>query len=337
MFQGQVLTDVNLNMEPKPVKETVSEYIQSLERKGRIKIGAKSAIAKLCQELAVGVTLIAGNENEDKTTLSVTLSMHLVKSGARVLYVGRSGFEILDVISRYMSADAGHKRENSWLCRDRDVAQQTLTAFRDGVNSFKETEFYYASMDIHQSIESLESVIMNTGKETGWDYIFVDGLQDFFVESKYLEDKSQREYLCERLDSLSYVLMAPIIVTTHYDLSPEKYINNKGEVDLPEYLTGGQLPEIARRILFIHRPEIEEDGLDKNGQYKSRQRFVYVYFSGKNYSSTREYLLYKNWTTGRFWDYGSAVDPTESADFYHESIASIMQKVSDEDNCDLPF
>lgn len=324
-------------MEPKPVKETVSEYIQSLERKGRIKIGAKSAIAKLCQELAVGVTLVASIDNEDKTTLAVSLSMNLAKSGARVLYVGRSGYEILDVFSRYMSADAGHERENWWLPRDRHVKQQTLAAFRDGVNCFNGTEFYYASMNIHQSIKSLESMIMNTGKETGWDYIFVDGLQDFWVESKYLEDKSQREYICDRLNSLAYTLMAPIIVTTQYHLLPEEYIIYKGEVELPASLIGGQLPEIARRIFFVHKPEIEEDILDENGQYKSRQRFVYVYFSNKRYSSTREYFLYENWTTGRFWDINSALDPIESADFYHESIVGIMQKVSDEDNCDLPF
>lgn len=312
-------------MKPKPTKETISSYIQSLERKSRIKIGTKSTIAKLCQELAVGVTLIASRKNEDKTTLAVTLSMHLVKSGARVLFIGRSGCRwALDVISRYMSADAGHECENGWLPRDRNIRKQTLAAFKDGMGLLKESEFFYATMDISQSIDDLESMILNTGKENGWDYIFMDSLQDFVVESKYLEDKSQREYLCERLDNLSYELMAPIIATTQYDLSPGKYLNDKKDVELPEFLTGGKLPEIARRIFFIHKPEIEEDDVDENGQYNSKQRCVYVYFSGKGYSSTQKYLLYEKWTTGRFWNYDSAIDPTESADFYHESIVNIL-------------
>lgn len=310
-------------MEPKPIKESISNYIQSLERKGRIKIGTKSTIAKLCQELAVGVTLIAGRESVDREMLAVSLAMNLVKAGARVLFVSRIGQDILDIISRYMGSKAGHGTH--WLPRDRHVMNQTVEIFRDGVGSFGESEFYYAPMDIPQSMDNLESMIMNASKESGWDYIFVDSLQDFVVESSHLEHKSQREYLCERLHELSYELMAPIIVTTQYDLSPKKYIDKKGEVQFPATLTGSQLPDVAMRILFVHQPHTSSDKHDKNGLYICHYRNVYVYFSGKTYSSTTTYLLYSSWATGRFWDLNSVVDPAENIDFYHESIIDTPQ------------
>ena len=85
-------------MEPKPIKESISNYIQSLERKSRIRIGTKSTIAKLCQELAVGVTIIAGRESDDREMLAVSLAIHLVKAGARVLFVSRNGQNILDIV-----------------------------------------------------------------------------------------------------------------------------------------------------------------------------------------------------------------------------------------------